>query len=230
MAKLNKNKITHPKSIQKQYNKLIKKYNLKECCVRLNKVKISHEKVFEKHVNVTIRGGKMKVNGIEIEQICERVFNFGLEVSDNHLKVITPSIPRVKETQAVHKTVVKTLNQLIEQAWLKCKKEKKEKKSCLQIDQNVMSKMKSYCAWPSKITSISKNGTNAQVYFFGSHNKGSVKADEIVSFDEAREVIRLLLLRPNNLQFAKGIREAEIDSGVPEELSIVNPQSTLNND
>lgn len=230
MAKLNKNKIPNPKSIQRKYNKLIKKYNLKECYVRLNRVKPPHEKIIEKNISISIKGGKMKVNGIEIEEICERVFNFGLKLSDGgQMKVIRPDVLKVNEAPAIQKTVVKTLHQLTEQEWRKCKKERKEKETQIQIDQHVMAKMKSYSPWPGRISTISKNGTSAQVYFFGSHNKGSVKTAEIVPLHEAREVIRLLLLRPNYSQFSKGIREAEISLGIPQELSITNQQNALLN-
>lgn len=115
----------------------------------------------------------------------------------------------------------KTLAELANDAWKLCKKRSKSEETSLDVGQFVIAKMKSYSPWAAKIINFTKNRKKANVFFFGTHNSGSVDINEITLFQSSNEVIRLLLLR--NLEFfAKGVREAEIELGIPHELSITN--------
>lgn len=115
----------------------------------------------------------------------------------------------------------KTIAELANDAWKLCKAQDKNRLMTFKEDQCVIAKMKSYAPWPSKILGFTKNRKKVHVYFYGTHNSGSVEINEITPFQYSDEVIRLLLLR--NLEFfAKGIMEAEIQLGIPAELSITN--------
>lgn len=120
----------------------------------------------------------------------------------------------------------KTLGELVNDAWKRCKNHSKSQKNTLKEGQYVMAKMKSFSTWPAKITGFTKNLNKAIVYFFGTHNSGSVEVKEITLFQESTEVIRLQLLRHSEF-FAKGIREVETDLGIPLELSVTNEQNLL---
>lgn len=228
MAKVRKNKIVNLKSITNN-KKLIKQFNLKECSVKLERLKTPHENIFKKRINLSIKNGKLKVNDVEIDEICERVYNFELKISRNDVQVIK-NVPAMKiEPPRIQKVAAKTLQQLTDQAWRECKKKKKEDKTVLTIDQFVMAKMSGYSPWPGQIKSFTKTRSSAQIYFFGSNNSGGVKEAEIVPFIDSHEVIRLILLRPRQSEFAKGIREIELMMNIPVELSITNQEKTLTN-
>lgn len=122
----------------------------------------------------------------------------------------------------------KTLAELSNDAWKRCKKHTKSQQIIFQIDQYVMAKMMSFSPWPAKITGFTKNRKKAYVYFFGTNNSGSVEINEITSFHDAEEVIRMQLLRHLS-HFAKGIKEVETELGIPVELSIFNRYAINNN-
>lgn len=85
-----------------------------------------------------------------------------------------------------------------------------------------------YAAWPAKINTFTKSRSSAEVYFYGSHNIGKrIAAADIIPFDNAHQLIRFLLLRPNLADFCKGIKEVEIELNIPEEYSITKPESAL---
>lgn len=85
-----------------------------------------------------------------------------------------------------------------------------------------------YAPWPAKISAFTKTRLSAEVYFYGSHNIGkNITSADIIPFDSAYQVIRLLLLRPNLTDFCKGIKEVEIELNIPEDLSITKPENAL---
>lgn len=126
-------------------------------------------------------------------------------------------------------SIGQSLNHLITRAWRSCKKQKKENNTILKENQIVLAKMKGYPAWPARILSFTKNKKSSTVYFYGSHNSGRVNESELVKFEDAYEVIRLLLLRSTLHQFTKGILEVEREMNIPDESSITKQQKSLNN-
>lgn len=120
----------------------------------------------------------------------------------------------------------KTIAELANDAWKLCKFNSKRTNIPLEIGQFVMAKMKSYAPWAAKITGFTQNRKKAYVYFYGTHNSGSVEVNEIILFQDSDQVIRMLLLRHLDC-FSKGIKEIEIELGIPVELSITN-RNTLN--
>lgn len=115
----------------------------------------------------------------------------------------------------------KTFAELANDAWKRCKKITKSQQEIFHTDQYVMVKMASYSPWPAKITGFTKNRKMAYVYFFGSHNSGSVDITEITPYQSAVEVIRMQALRQLEI-FSKGIKEVEIELQIPEEFSVLN--------
>lgn len=121
----------------------------------------------------------------------------------------------------------RNLQQFIDEQWRRCK----QITSQLAIGNIVLAKMKSYPPWPSFIESITANGKRAQVYFFGTQNRGTVELKETVLFETANDVIRLLLKRPQDRNmkfFMRGILEAERVIGIDDENSITKEQGALN--
>lgn len=83
-----------------------------------------------------------------------------------------------------------------------------------------MSKMSGYTPWPARVDGFSKNGRRMTCFFYGSHNTGCVDVDQAIPFNNGFEIIKLINMR-NPRDFAKGVREIELQHGVPEELSVL---------
>lgn len=111
-----------------------------------------------------------------------------------------------------------TLENAIKSTFQKSLKEFKETKQNLSIGDFVLARMRSYKPWPAKIVSFSKNMSSIRVHFYGSHNEGSVSSKEIIPFSDAFSTIRLIKIQ-NPKDFVKGVREIEIENGIPEERS-----------
>lgn len=74
--------------------------------------------------------------------------------------------------------------------------------------------MRGYPPWPAKVLGFTKNGQKIKCSFYGSHNTGSVGIDQAIPFLESFECIRLIKIR-NPREFIKGVREIEIEQGIP---------------
>lgn len=118
------------------------------------------------------------------------------------------------------------MNQFIIDEWNQCRKKYKETKNILEIGLIIMAQMRGYSAWPSRIISINKK--RAKVFFYGTSNTGGVDVANIVPMEHCAEVIRLLLIR-RTAAFAKGVREAEIYLGIPDEISVLNVINEIEN-
>ena len=82
----------------------------------------------------------------------------------------------------------------------------------------ILARMKGYQPWAARIISFSKDARRINIYFYGSHNYGTVSAKECIPFKFGYETIRLIKLK-NLKHFTTGIQEIEIEHGVPPELS-----------
>lgn len=92
----------------------------------------------------------------------------------------------------------------------------------LRVNDLVMAKMRTYCAWPAQVIDV--KGKRTEVYFFGTAQKGTVNTANVKLFIESHQKIRRLLPRLNP-QFIKAIREVETILEIPEENSILNTNS-----
>lgn len=234
----------------KKANKSSNKIKLKECFIKLDRIdhlisRVEGGKKFEytQHFDIQIKGGTLKINSHSINESPGRVFNINMKIKSDRI-VVMPCGKSGKSTiahssaltqliseqcQIIKKPpiqIAKTLNQLIDEAWRELKKEKKRNKVVLVEDEPVMAKMSGFPAWPARIISFTKNRKGTTTYFYGTHNAGPVPEDQIVQFDGAQNIIRLLLLRRLD-GFAKGVREIEIEKNVPIEMSITNDQLSL---
>lgn len=94
------------------------------------------------------------------------------------------------------------------------------------IGDPILAKFSGYCPWPSRLEGFTKNGRRIRCFFYGTHNTGSVDLNQAIPFRNSFEIIRLINLR-NTRDFAKGVREIEIENGVPEELSSLREVGTI---
>lgn len=134
MAKLRKksHRINENKSsLKKTSNKFGK--NLDSNRVNLN------GNTIEKTFNLTIKNGKLLVDGMVINETSEKVFRFGIHIKRNaDINIIkTDSIDEVPSRE-------KTINQLVDDAWRKCKKDRKNTNAVLREGDIVMAKLKGY--------------------------------------------------------------------------------------
>lgn len=89
--------------------------------------------------------------------------------------------------------------------------------------------MSGYCAWPAHVKGFTQNGRRIKCFFYGSHNTGTVNTNQAIPFKNGVSIIQLINLR-NPCDFAKGVREIERESGVPDELSVLRELGAVNND
>lgn len=120
-----------------------------------------------------------------------------------------------------------TLQQLIDNSFKASLKDFQNSGKQLDVGDCVIARMRGYCPWPAKITGITKDRRRIKCYFYGSHDNGSVDAKQVIPFEDAHETIRLLCIRRPN-EFIKGIREAELENGVPDELSCIRLTESVN--
>lgn len=222
------------KAIQKQYQK----YNLKECVVKLDRIDyLLHRKETKKNhtksVEIQIKKGQLKINNVPIEESDVRVFNIEIQIKSDKMSIQQLSNQKIAEenriaTKIVSKKVaskestrIPTIYQLTNTAWRRCLAESKRKNSVLVVGQHVLAHMKSFVPWPAIIISFNSNQKRINVHFYGTNQKGTVHAKDVAAFQDASEVIRLLLLRKATLNgYQKAIREVEILNKIPIEESI----------
>lgn len=188
-----------------------------------SEVQISAETVTHT-IPIKISERESNVNGVSIKMdgAVQSVFNIGLKVKTDKIIIqACENIANIVEQKSTKSNpTVKTLTQLINEEWRRCKRTFKEKKIIFKVDTVVMAQMKGYSPWPSLVSDINKNGKRVKVFFFGTSNTGTVDSSEIVPMEQCSEIIRLLLLR-KTIDFAKGVREAELSLGIPVEKSAV---------
>lgn len=90
----------------------------------------------------------------------------------------------------------------------------------------VLAKMSGYCAWPARVDGFTQNGRRIRCFFYGSHNTGTVDTNQAIPFKNGFSIIRLIHLR-NPQDFAKAVREIEMQNGVPDELSALRESAAI---
>lgn len=130
------------------------------------------------------------------------------------------AIVNVVPKSIVHKPSISNRN--ISNAWRMCKNSQEKNEFC--VNDIVMAKVRGFSPWPGKIIEIVKN--RIKIEFYGanvSEKFGFVNRVELAFFKNCADLIHIILERNSlkELLFRKGVKEAEIDCGVPEILSIV---------
>lgn len=120
-----------------------------------------------------------------------------------------------------------TLQSVINAAFREAKKKFGESKKQLKSDDYVLAQMRGYAPWPSKIVDFTKNGQRAKCFFYGTRNFGMVETNQIIPFTDAVELVRLINMR-NPMNYAKGVRELEIDLGIPSNSSVLRELAAIN--
>lgn len=121
---------------------------------------------------------------------------------------------------------VPSLQQIIADTFKNSVKEFRQLKRELEVGEFVLARMRGYCPWPAKIVSFTKDRRSTKCYFYGSHNNGSVNISEIIPFKDGYNTIRLIKIRCLK-DFEKGIREIEIENGIPDHLSSLREVETI---
>lgn len=142
--------------------------------------------------------------------------------------------PHTVQTEKVKKTDEKStrstktpkLKDLIDAEFEKELQKFIESKQQLQIGDYVMARMKGFPPWPGRVENFSSNSKMVACYFFGKHNCGPVGSKNIIPFALANETARLVCLRPPNA-YIKAVKEIEVKSGVPRELSCLNALKSI---
>lgn len=221
MAKINKN-LKKEEVLKK---KTQKKYNLKHLTVNLTRMTSNEYQIYSKSDQIIVKNFSLK--------ITDNTLELGDTTKKSHTGTFNISIrKRLSELVMEHCEVlpkfstVKSLNQLIEGAWRSNKKGFLHSERLLKVDDIVIAKMRGYPPWPGQLASFTKNKKRASVYFFGTHNTGSVDVTEIVPIEFCHEVIRLLLLRKMG-EFYKAVAETEVLLKVPDNLSLLKEVEAL---
>lgn len=233
MGKLNK-KLENRKKPQRQIvtnkNK-IDRIATKDCFVTLIKMSQRELKMYKNAEEIISKSFDLRITddclhfGKQKQRIVDSTLN--IEFSNkSELKLKLNKI--LDDCCTISKPLVKpkSLAQLTEAAWRKCKLDNKTLE--LENGQIVLGKMRGYSPWPARLCGFSKNKKRVQLYFFGTNNNGSVDIGETVAFEFTTEVIKLLLLRPLP-SFYKAVREAECVLGIAEDQSITNQAHALEN-
>lgn len=201
---------------KEKFKHLIKPMNV--CLVNLTKEQIEqHTGTYTHNTDIKIKSDSNEIN---------RNFEIKLRISGSELTIehYAKVKPNQKKEPKLVQCKVKSLTQLIEESWRKAKScELTTEFKCGDI---VTAKMKGYAPWPAKIISFNKNKKRANVFFFGTANSGSVDVKEMVPFENAFEVMRLLLIR-NQTDYSKSVFEVEIVCGIPPEYSLINKQNEI---
>lgn len=119
-----------------------------------------------------------------------------------------------------------TLSSAINSTFKIALKEFQKKEVKFVVGEYVLARMRGYQPWPAKITSFTKDGSRVSCFFFGSHNNGSVSVKEMVPFIDGFDTIRLIKLRQVK-DFEKGVKEIELENGIPENLSSLREQLSI---
>lgn len=157
------------------------------------------------------------------KQQCEKHQTNERELRSGSKSTITKS---ASKPTATNRPKCPTLQNAIDASFERLRKKFAETKKTPNVGDFLMARMRGYAPWPSKITGFTKDKKTAKVYFYGSHNTGSVDVNQIVSFADASELIRLINMR-KPADFARGVQEVEIENGIPFELSSLREMQTI---
>lgn len=223
MAKINRKIQNLKKKVTDKVKRNNYKFKIKDCFVKLTRLDrnklndfLNGEKTY--NIDINIHNNKIGVGNKTVCLTGTHSANIELKVNWNEMLIECCTLAQPYVTKP------KTLTQLINTAWRKCKIANKGME--LVPGQIVLAKMKGYSPWPAVIREFNKNKKRIQLYFFGTNNNGHAGVVEVVLFELCTDVVRLLLLRPL-ASFTKGVREAENILGIDEEDSITNQPSPL---
>lgn len=168
-------------------------------------VKVADKKKQQKKVAVTSTPVPVEDN------TCPAPAKYNLRPKADKVKSVAPA-RKTKESNAVVKVKLPKPEVLWEQ--LKKSRTNTPKKNTI-----IISKMRTYSPWPSKLVGIKDE--KALVYFFGTGEHGEVSVDEMINFEDGPILLKALSMKKLK-HYHKGIREAEIHLGIPAERSLLN--------
>lgn len=226
MAKLKKNQSKSNSVIGKSIRK--SKDTKKELSVKLHRMSpkeiaiyTTSDQIIVKSMNIGIKNGLLSIGNKQINS-PSNVFDIELKINSSEIAVESDSSEANKleaeKSKTVMRTNVQTLNSIIGIEWKRCKGEFGHNK--IEIGDIVLAKMSGYSPWPSRIEDFSKNRKRINVYFFGTNNRGSVNATEVVAFEHCFNLIRYLSFRKFS-EFHKSVIEVETLLGIESHLSLL---------
>lgn len=233
--------------------KKIQNIPLKGCTVKLKRLSNNCIQKYLTNKNITvnigaqIKGGTLKIGKTTIGS-KNKVFDIHLKVHKGGFDIIENQSsshtqverPKLTTNEPVNKpclpfaakvgseTTTKSLTVLINEGWIKCKRQYKASGISVEIGGLIMAKMATYSPWPARLNGFTSNKKRACVYFFGDGTTGHVNISEITPFNHSMNVIRLLLLRKAS-KFHKGIAEVEAIMKTPPHLSLLKELNSVQN-
>lgn len=84
----------------------------------------------------------------------------------------------------------------------------------------IIFKLTGYCEWPARVTKII--GDAIHIQFFGDQTTQIAKVEKCFKFQEMTDIILFNLRTRKTALYRKSIREAEIEIGIPQEMSLLN--------
>lgn len=153
-----------------------------------------------------------------------KVTSAGVTVLNSPSKLTSHRVAILKNPSKLIVSKPINLSQNIDILWRKSKNILDKNK--LSINDLVMSKLRGFLPWPSKVLGITKRKTfdEIKVEFYGAEpfeRFGFVKINEVAYFKDCIDLIKVILRR-NPLKFIKGVKEVEVIFGLPESLSILS--------
>lgn len=147
-----------------------------------------------------------------------------------HTKIAAGDARDKTEKEEKSITTVLTLQSIIDKTFKQELQDYKKTGHHLKKGDPVLAQMSGYVAWPARIEDFTKNGKRLKCYFYGTHDRGTVDATRAIPFANGFQSIRLINLRKKigpMRDFAKGIKELEIEQNVPENLSSLRDFDTI---
>lgn len=88
------------------------------------------------------------------------------------------------------------------------------------LGQVIVFKLTGYCEWPACVKQIV--GDSIHIEFFGDHTTQIAKVGKCFNFEDMAEMMLFNLRTRKTALYSKSIREAEVELGIPQEISLLN--------
>lgn len=220
MKRINMNPVV--KLSRSEFFRFALKYNV-SCEVRQCNLKISHLDFDENQ-------GKSKMNGINATKSITLTRSDFVKQSIEQKKVAAISKSKqpnpvdcyqLRKRKSIHQNVAPSTKRPRLDVVRKVPAPKfvSAQQNVLTNDLVVIAKMRTFAAWPGRITMLRK--TCVTVQFFGDETTGNVSYSQIGLFKDNHKLVQSNLMKKIN-GYRKAIKSMEMVLGIPDHLSLLN--------